>query len=153
MSLRMWSSSSQSRRREYARSRQCRSNPKTLRRAVLRRGGRVSSLGQAECRLQWQCVAFHCGVYGAADMRRSAARFPAELCSTFTQSRWGVMGVCCRDPNQIRHAKELPTVRVAPNLQARCSAQHDATDLEFGHSELRNDFELWGIRLRLKHKG
>ena len=44
-------------------------------------------------------------------------------------------------------------MRMAPNLQARCSAQHDSTDLEFGHSELRNDFELWGIRLRLKHKG
>src|SRR5258705_10357053 len=50
-------------------------------------------------------------------------------------------------------SKDLPTVRVAPNLQARCCAQHDAADLEFGHSELRNDFELWGIRLRLKHKG
>jgi hypothetical protein len=55
------------------------------------------------------------------------------------------MGVCYRDPIQIRHAKDLPTARVARNLHARCSAQHDATDLESGHSELRNDFELWKL--------
>jgi hypothetical protein len=48
--------------------------------------------------------------YGAAEMGRSAARFHAKICSNFAQSGFGVMGICCGDPNRIGHLKDLPPV-------------------------------------------
>jgi hypothetical protein len=58
-----------------------------------------------------------------------------------------VMGVCCRDPIQIGHARDLPTVTMAPDFTLRGTAvrvaQHGATEWEFGHSELRNDVGFW----------
>ena len=52
-----------------------------------------------------QLWTWYCSVYGAAEMGRSAARFNAEICSTFAQNRCGVMGICCRDPIRIGHVK------------------------------------------------
>ena len=47
-------------------------------------------LGQAQRGLQWHCVAFHCGVYGAAEVGRSAARFHAKICSIFARNGRGL---------------------------------------------------------------
>jgi hypothetical protein len=57
-----------------------------------------------------------------------------------------VMDVCCRAPIRIGHLKDFLPLTPAPDFThwggARV-AQHDATQPEFGHRKLRNDFGLW----------
>jgi len=58
-----------------------------------------------------------------------------------------MIGVCCRDQNRIGHLEDLPPVNdgvgFTPCGDGVRAAQHDATEPEFGHRKLRNDFGFW----------
>ena len=84
----------------------------------------------------------------AAEVGRSAARFHAEICSTFAQNPLEGGGLLLpKNPIQIGHANDLRPATLAADF-THCGsavqvAQHHATGSEFGHRELRYDFRVW----------